>query len=278
MMIGDTMARSEYRLFMSTLPKVFARLYIMNFGALPASRHLVANWRSFEGMKSDTRITIVRPKVLLALSIGLLGILQTGAASTAITKYSSLASWTKAHDRESSFGASAAAAAAHASAVHEPTRFTTGEWFEHVFTDNAFRGLQYRSDTPRAIGGGDRTAPDMATLGATSLGATTNGTAPALTQDAVRLAPTTGGPLNGSAVTTIIGGASYGFAFGPPLSGVFGPASGGETNVTSPHATEVPHATNVAVRAAPEIDPASALSAMTLLLGGITVWRQRKGA
>jgi hypothetical protein len=153
-----------------------------------------------------------------------------------------------------------------------PATFTTGDGFGEIFNDGQYGKAQYISDNPQAFGGGDRVPSVIATFGASA-----DVTALAFTLGANSLASTIDISVNGSALAPVVVSAAFPTTFfavtdtsGPITNITFSALNNIEMDVINSYATAT------AVKTAPEIDPVSAMSAMTLLFGGLVVLRGRR--
>jgi hypothetical protein len=220
----------------------------------------------------------VRLKVFCELCIGFLGISATGVVSAdAVTEYTSLASWNADVSNVSAYKFSGAVGVLtpFTSVTFGPGKFTTGQGFGLIFNDGQYGGgVQYVSDDPIAFGGGNK--PASVTV---SFNASANVTALAFTLGADSQASNVDISVNGSALAPVAVSPAFPTAFfaatdtsGPITNITFTSLNFGEMDVINSYATAR------AVAAAPEIDPASATSAMTLLFGGLAVLRARKRA
>jgi hypothetical protein len=194
-----------------------------------------------------------------------------------LTEYNSLASWTADVGNVSNYKFSGAIGelTPFTSVTFGPGTFTTGQGFGLIFNDGQYgSGVQYVSDDPIAFGGGDQPASVTAAFDASA-----NVTALAFTLGADSQASNIDISVNGGALAPVSVSPAFPTAFfaatdtsGPITNITFTASSFGEMDVINSYATAR------AVTAAPEIDPASAVSAMTLLFGGLAVLRSQKRA
>jgi hypothetical protein len=217
-------------------------------------------------------------KVFWELCIGSLGIFATGLVSAdAVTEYTSLANWTADISNASvyKFSGAIGALTPFTSVTFGPGTFTTGQGFGLIFNDGQYgSGVQYVSDDPIAFGGGDQ--PASVTV---SFNASANVTALAFTLGTDSQASNVDISVNGRALAPVAVSPAFPTAFfaatdisGPITNITFTASNFGEMDVINSYVTAS------AVTSAPEIDAASATSAMTLLFGGLAVLRARKRA
>jgi hypothetical protein len=193
-------------------------------------------------------------------------------SADAVTEYTSLASWNADVSNVSAYKFSGAIGdlTPFESVAFGPGTFTTPT-FGLIFNDNQYGvGVQYVSDDPIAFGGGYRPASVIL-----SFDASANVTALAFTLGADSTASNINISVNGFALAPVAVSSAFPTAFfaatdtsGPITNITFTVPNVGEVDVINSYATAS------AVKA-PEIDPASATSAMTLLFGGLAVLRGR---
>jgi hypothetical protein len=226
----------------------------------------------------DTRRMVVNSGVLWGLCIGFLGISVTGLASAdGVSEYTSSASWSTAVNKVSDYGFSGAVGelTPFISVAFGPGTFTTGEGFGLLYNDGQYgTGVQYVSDDPAAFGGGSQLASVTV-----SFSAAADVTALAFTLGADSAASTVDVSVNGSALGPLAVSPAFPTTFfgatdtsGPITSITFTSLNFGEMDVIGSYSTAS------AVTKAPEVDPASATSMLTLLFGGLAVLRGRKRA
>ncbi len=231
------------------------------------------------------------------LCLGLLGTLATGLVSAqAVTEYTSLASWDSAVSNISTY--TILAPPYYSDGVLEPTpadnflsgpiafgpgTFTTPGNEPVIYNDGFYgSGVQYFAASPQAQPGGIAIAN-------VAFSASSNITALAFSVGAEDYFANIDVSVNGSPLTP------FGFSFGnPPIflgltsktpfkdisfTVVNAQYGGGNTNY-DPGEIDVigSYSTGSAVAQAPEIDLASATSAITLLFGGLAMLRGRKHA
>jgi hypothetical protein len=225
-------------------------------------------------------------KLLCKLCIGFLGTLATGLVSAQAVEYKSLASWDAAVSDVTTY--TILAPPTVSDGVVEPTpltnpandiafgpgTFSTVSGYDGIiYNDNAYGGsAQYFSDDPGARGGD-----------AAAVNVSFNASA-----DVTALAFTIGTFYTGDSVSILVNGLSIApvqLSSGAPASAFFGvtDTSGPITSITfSTPGGEMDvigsYSTASAVATAPEIDAASATSAVTLLFGGLAALRARKRA
>jgi hypothetical protein len=218
----------------------------------------------------------VRSKVFWALSVGLVSVCASGLVSAdAITEYSSLTTWDAMVSNVSVYNISGAAPGGeivfgNASATFGPGTFTPGSDQGYVFNDNAYgTGLQYFADDPGQIGGQNASvnvafnaSADVTAL-AFTLGTYSEGDSVSILVNGLPIAPVTlssGRPTSAFLGVTDKSG---------PITSITFSEGGGEMDVIGSYAT-------ARAVVAPEIDPTSAASGLTLLLGGLVVLRGRR--
>lgn len=219
-------------------------------------------------------------KVLGGLCIGCLGISATGLASAqGVSEYTSAAGWSTAVNDVSDYKFSGAmgplSVFGESGVTFGPGTFTTGQGFGLIYNDGQYgAGVQYVSDDPIAFGGGNQ--PASVTV---SFRAAADVTALAFTLGADSQASTIDVSVNGSAVGPVAVSSSIPTKFfgatdtsGPITSITFTALNFGEMDVINSYAT------GSAVASAPEIDPASAASTLTLLFFSLAVLRGRQRA
>jgi hypothetical protein len=218
-------------------------------------------------------------KVLGGLCIGFLGISATGLASAeGVSEYTSAAGWTTAVNDVSDYKFSGAqgqlSVFGESGVTFGPGTFTTGQGFGLIYNDGQYgSGVQYVSDDPIAFGGGNQ--PASVTV---SFSAAADVTALAFTLGADSQASTIDVSVNGSALGPVAVSSSIPTTFfgatdtsGPITSITFTALNFGEMDVINSYA-----AGSAVAAAAPEIDPASAASTLTLLFFSLAVLRGRK--
>jgi predicted membrane protein len=227
----------------------------------------------------------LRSKLFVELCIGFLGVLATGIASAdSVTEYTSLASWDSAVSDVTTytilappmFGALFVFNGETGEMIG-PGTFTTPGNLGLIFNDGLFGNVQYVAASPGAFEGSlpatvvtsfDASAHVTAlafTLGSETIGSDIN-----VSVNGLALAPLVVSPASPTAFLGVadISGPITSVAF--TVSNFQGSATEQEMDVIGSYAT--------AVAKAPEIDPASATSGLTLLLGGLAVLRGRKRA
>jgi hypothetical protein len=219
---------------------------------------------------------IVRSKVLWELCIGLLGVLATGLVSAdAVTEYTSLASWESAVNNVATYEITGSRGidtfVGSTPVTYGPGTFTAAYDFGYIYSDGLYGAdVQYFSDDP-----GQRGPTTSAVT--VSFNASADVTALAFTLGAAGQASNIDISVNGSAVAPLTVSPAFPTAFfaatdasGPITNIEFTESDVGETDVIGSYAT--------ARANAPEIDPASAASGLTLLIGGALVIHGRRRA
>jgi hypothetical protein len=231
--------------------------------------------------------------VKLLAALGALTFAAGFVSADAVNEYTSLASWDSAVSGVTTY--TILAPPVYSDGVLEPTpqvnpltgpiaigpgTFTTPANLPIIFNDGAYgSGVQYFAASPRAFGDG---GPAIANV---ALSASSDITALAFTLGSVDYSATIDVSVNGSALTPL------GFSYGnPPIflgltdispitdisfTIVNAQYGGGNTNYNPGEIDVIGSYSTATAVAAPEIDPASATSAMTLLFGGLAVLRGR---
>jgi hypothetical protein len=218
----------------------------------------------------------VKSNVFWELCIGLFGVSASAIVSAdVVNEYTSLASWEPAvssvvnHTITGSTGVDKVVGTS--SVTFGPGAFTAGSAFGTIYNDNAYgNGEQYFSDDPgqrgnsiAAVTVSFNASADVTAL-AFTIGTLYEGDSVSILLNGLSIAPVK--LLSGAPTSAFLGVTD---TSGPITSITFSEGPSGEMDVINSYAT---------ARAvmAPEINPTSAASGLTLLLGSLAVLRGRR--